>query len=143
YEIPTRDDERRDVDVIHPDARLGEHRSVNEHRESDERREDRRSEKPPREKNKEERKDRGEEDTRKPPRERVTAGLDEIGAGRAGHDELVALSVDAEKASRDRNRRVRRGSVGLHHHDAAFVQRVEEIGARNDGQRGGTRREGA
>ena len=143
HEIPARDDERGNVDVVHPDPRLGEHRPVDEHREADERREDRRSEEPPREEHKEERQDRGEEDTGEPPGERVTTGLDEIGTRGAGDDELVAFSVDPKKRSRDGNRRVGGRPVGLDHHDAAFVERVKEIGARYDGERGGGGRERA
>src|SRR5213596_2484055 len=42
HEIPPRDDEGRHIDVVHADARLGEHRSVDEHGEADEGRQDRR-----------------------------------------------------------------------------------------------------
>src|SRR5260370_400083 len=63
------------------------------------------------------------------------------GALRAGDDELVALSVDAEKTARHRDGCVRRRPMRFDHYDASVVERVKEIGARNGRERGRTGRE--
>ena len=106
-EIPARDDERPDVDVVHPDPGLGEHRAVEEDGDPDERRQDRRREEPPCEKHEKEGENRGEDHSGESPRQCMPPRLDDVRPRRAGHNELVALAIDAQKTPANQDRDVR------------------------------------
>src|SRR2546428_440447 len=69
-EVPPGDDEQRDVDVVHPDARLGEHRPVGDDRDADEGRDEPRREEAPRQEHEDEGEDRRGHDAGQPPGER-------------------------------------------------------------------------
>ena len=96
-EVPPGDDERRDVDVVHADARLREHRSAQQHRRADEPRHGRRSEQPAREEHEEEREDRAEQHPRQAPGKSVASGLDEVGTAGARDEQLVVVVVEREE----------------------------------------------
>ena len=140
-EVPPRDDEGPHVHVVHTDPRLREHRAVKEHREPRDGRDHRRCEEPPREKHEHEREERGEDHTGDAPGQRMTPGLDQVGAGRAGDEELVVCAVDAQERSVHWNGCERRRAVRLDDDDPSAVERIEEVGARHDGERGGACRE--
>ena len=113
-EVPRADDERRHVNVVHANARLREHRSVEHDGGADQVRDERRREEAPREQVQEEREERPEHDARDAPRERLSPGLDALDRIAPRDDELVVLAVDAEEpirlAHRYRCERRRAGS---------------------------------